>query len=177
MAFAGAFTGKELKEFKHSNIAGDHVAGGIRHKGYPCKRNTGAFTWSHEDGARFFYQDYTEWLDKAAQDGGMGFAQEMMIREGKAVKTTRPLDNVNVFRALCQDANGDLALFETQGKMSFGNFIEALVSQGVTEALYTDMGQGWNYCFYRQNANESLPRYLHDKPLPYASNFVILRTR
>ena len=40
-----AFTGELLKEFKHSNILGDHVSGGVRYKGSGCKRNTGAFIY------------------------------------------------------------------------------------------------------------------------------------
>lgn len=116
-------------------------------------------------------------MDNAAKESGMGFAQEMMIHNGKAVKTTRPLDNKNVFRALCLDKENQLALYESLGIVTFGNFINALLSQGVKEALYTDMGQRWNYCFYRVNANESSPKYLHDRPLPYASNFIILKTK
>ncbi|MCM1139546.1 MAG: YdcF family protein [Muribaculum sp.] len=176
LAFAGAFTGTEFDK-EHANIAGDHVSGGKRYKGYSCKRNTGAFTWSPVSGSQFFYQDYFSKLDKAAEEGGMGFAQEMMIHNGKAVKTTRPLGNKNVFRALCLDADGELTLYESQGTVTFGNFIDALISQGVKEALYTDMGQGWNYCFYRINANKSSPKYLHNQPLPYASNFIVLKIR
>lgn len=52
LAFAGAFTGTEFDK-GHSNVAGDHVAGGIRFKGYRCKRNTGAFTWSAKSGPSF----------------------------------------------------------------------------------------------------------------------------
>ena len=74
----------------------------------------------------------------------MGFAQEMMIHDWAKVPTTRPLGNKNVFRALCLDSDNHLALYESQGLVSFGNFIDALHSQGVKEALYTDMGQGWN---------------------------------
>lgn len=176
LAFAGAFTGTTFDK-GHSNIAGDHAAGGKRYKGYRCKRNTGAFTWSPASGPRFHYQDYSSELDRAASEGGMGFAQEMMIHNGKAVKTTRPLGNRNVFRALCLDANGDLALYESLGTETFGNFIEALLTQGVEEALYTDMGQGWNYCFYRLNADEASPKYLHSQPLPFVSNFVILKLK
>ena len=176
LAFAGAFTGTEFDK-GHANIAGDHVSNGKRYKGYSCKRNTGVFTWSPVSGPQFFYQDYSSKLDKAVEEGGMGFAQEMMIHNGKAVKTTRPLGNKNVFRALCLDANGELALYESQGTVTFGNFIDALLSQGVKETLYTDMGQGWNYCFYRLNADESSPKYLHNRPLPYASNFVILKIK
>ena len=36
-----AFTGACLAAFKHTNIAGDHVSGGVRYRGYKCKRNTG----------------------------------------------------------------------------------------------------------------------------------------
>lgn len=176
LAFAGAFTGK-LFDQGHANIAGNHVAGGIHYNGYVCTRNTGAFTWSAVSGPRFLYQDYASALKKAASEGGMGFAQEMMIHDGKAVPTTRPLENRNVFRALCLDSDNNLALYESQGIVIFGNFIDALLSQGVKEALYTDMGQGWNYCFYRVNADDASPKYLHNQPLPYASNFIILKTR
>lgn len=176
LAFAGAFTGT-IFDKGHFNIAGDHVSGGKRYKGYSCKRNTGAFTWSPASGPKFFYNDYSSSLDKATNERGMGFAQEMMIHNGKTVKTTRPLGNKNVFRALCLDKENQLALYESQGIVTFGNFIDALLSQGVKEALYTDMGQGWNYCFYRLNADESSPKYLHDKPLPYASNFIILKIK
>ncbi|MDE5886161.1 MAG: YdcF family protein [Muribaculaceae bacterium] len=176
LTFAGAFTGTEFYT-GHTNIAGDHVAGGKRFKGYTCKRNTGAFTWSQSAGPQFHYQIYSPALDKAAKEGGMGFAQEMMIHEGKAVKTTRPLGNQNVFRALCLDSDGKLALYESQGIVKFGDFINALLSQGVKEALYTDMGQGWNYCFYRLHLTDSSPNYLHSMPLPYASNFITIKVK
>ncbi|WP_301096195.1 SanA/YdcF family protein [Bacteroides acidifaciens] len=174
LAFAGAFTGTEFDK-GHANVAGDHVAGGKRFNGYRCKRNTGAFTWSPVMGAQFHYKDYSSALDSAANEGGMGFAQEMMIHDGKAIQTTRPLGNRNVFRALCLDSNNQLALYESQGVVTFGNFIDALHSQGVKEALYTDMGQGWNYCFYRINQFDKSPECLHSKSLPYASNFIVLK--
>ena len=176
LAFAGAFTGTEFYK-GHSNIAGDHVSGGRRFKGYSCPRNTGAFTWSATSGPQFHYKVYSPALDRAGQEGGMGFAQEMMIHEGNAVETTRPLGNENVFRALCLDSDGELALYESQGRITFGNFIDALLSQGVKEALYTDMGQGWNYCFYRVNQSDESPKYLHSTSLPEASNFIILKIK
>lgn len=176
LAFAGAFTGTTTGK-GHLNIAGNHVSGGKIYRGYRCGRNTGAFTWSPTSGPQFFYDDYQSAMVKASREGGMGFAQEMMIHQGKAVKTTRPLGNKNVFRALCLDSEGQLALYESQGIVTFGNFINGLLSQGVKEALYTDMGQGWNYCFYRLNADKSSPKYLHNQPLPYASNFVTIKLR
>lgn len=176
LAFAGAFTGTDFDK-GHSNVAGDHVAGGVRFKGYRCKRNTGAFTWSAKSGPRFIYKDYSSALDRAAKEQGMGFAQEMMIHNGQKVPTTRPSGNKNVFRALCLDAHNQLALYESQGIVTFGNFIDALLSQSVKEALYTDMGQGWNYCFYRINQSDKSPQYLHSTSLPYASNFITIKTK
>lgn len=176
LAFAGAFTGTEFDK-GHANVAGDHVSGGSRFKGYRCNRNTGAFTWSAKSGPRFFYKGYSSALDKAAKEGGMGFAQEMMIHNGQKIPTTRPIGNKNVFRALCLDSDNHLALYESQGIVTFGNFIDALLSQGVKEALYTDMGQVWNYCFYRINNGDASPKYLHNQSLPYASNFVILKIK
>ena len=173
LAFAGAYTGKNFYA-GHINVAGDHVAEGVRHKGYRCPRNTGAFTWSSLSGPQFHYKDYSAALDKAAAERGIAFAQEMMIHDGNAVKTTRPLDNENIFRALCLDSDGKLAFYESQGKVKFGNFIKALLSQNVKEALYTDMGQGWNYCFYRVNNGV---RYLHSDFFPYASNFITLKIK
>ena len=176
LAFAGAFTGTTSGK-GHINVAGNHVSGGKIYRGYRCERNTGAFTWSPTSGSNFFFDEYQSAMIKAAKEGGMGFAQEMMIHNGKAMNTVRKLGNKNVFRALCLDSKGQLALYESQGMVTFGNFIDALLSQGVKEALYTDMGQGWNYCFYRLNADESSTKYLHDKPLPYASNFIILKIK
>ena len=176
LAFAGAFTGTEFDK-RHSNVAGDHVAGGVRFKGYRCKRNTGAFTWSAKSGPRFIYKDYSPALNRASKEGGMGFAQEMMIHNGAKTPTTRPLGNKNVFRALCLDSDNQLALYESQGIVTFGNFIDALLSQSVKEALYTDMGQGWNYCFYRINQSDKSPQYLHSTSLPYASNFITIKTK
>ena len=57
-------------------------------------------------------------MEKAAREGGMGFAQEMMIHNGKAVNTKRSLGNKNVFRALCLDSEGERTqkvLFEDYG--------------------------------------------------------------
>lgn len=175
MAFAGAFTGT-MWNTGHGNVAGDHVSAGHRYRGYRCKRNTGAFTWTNADGAGFHYQNYSAALDKAAKEGGMGFAQEMMIHQGKEVQTTRPHSNINQFRALCLNHEGQITVMESHGKVTFGNFIKALLEVGVEEALYTDMGPGWNYCFYRQQ--QGLPTsFLHDVPQSRASNFVVFKLK
>ena len=163
-----AFTGEFLKEFKHSNILGDHVSGGKRYKGTGCKRNTGAFVY-YGGKWKFLYKNYSKDLDVAAQNGGMGFGQELMIHEGKRVLTIRKDANKNEFRALCE-LSGKLCVIDSKGVSSFGDFIQALLNEGVTEAIYLDMGPGWNYSWYRDDSG--VPHEIHNHRIIYTTNWI-----
>lgn len=163
-----AFTGEYLDKFKHSNIAGDHVSDGQRRKGYKCKRNNGAFVF-YNNKPKFLYKDYSLEFDKAALNGGCGFAQEMMIHNGETVPHTRSDNNSNEFRALCL-IDGKIAIADSNGIVKFGDFIHELKKVGAKEALYLDMGLGWNYSWYRdENGN---PVEIHDIPTKYATNWI-----
>ncbi len=163
-----AFTGEILDEFKHSNIAGDHVSGGVYNKGYSCKRNTGAFVY-YNGTYKFIYQNYSNELKQAANNGGMGFSQEMMIHNGQKVKTIRGASNSNEFRALCE-RNGKLTIIDTNGVRCFGDFIDDLLSIGVTEALYLDMGPGWNFSWWRDN--KGYVNYIHNYRIECTTNWI-----
>lgn len=143
---AAAFTWGTPDEQEQGEIAGDHVSGGIKSKGYACKRNNGAFVY-YNGHPKFIHKDYSEELDKAAENGGCGFAQEMMINEGRIVSHVRPDDNHGEFRALCL-LNGELVVIDSNGYVEFGDFINNLLKAGAVEALYLDMG-GWDYSWYR----------------------------
>lgn len=168
MFAAAAFTGELLDEFNHYNIAGDHVSNGHREKGYPCKRNNGAFVW-YDNTPKFIEYPYSDEFDIAASKGGCGFAQEMMIHEGQIVKHTRPDTNVNEFRALCL-IDGKVAVADAMGKYSFGEFINNLLKAGATEALYLDMGRGWNYSCYRDIDDNSIE--IHPIPIKFTTNWI-----
>ena len=163
-----AFTGELLKEFKHSNILGDHVSGGKRYKGTGCKRNTGAFVY-YGGKWKFLYKNYSKDLDVAAQNGGMGFGQELMIHEGKRVLTIRKDANKNEFRALCE-LSGKLCVIDSKGVSSFGDFIQALLDEGVAEAIYLDMGPGWNYSWYRDY--DGVSHKIHKHRIVYTTNWI-----
>jgi hypothetical protein len=165
---AGAYTGELLEEFKHKNIAGDHVSSGKRYKGYRCKRNTGAFV-SFNGKWKFLYKHYSSALDEAAKHGGAGFAQEMIMYEGQVKPTKRPSHNKNIFRALCA-INNRLCVVQSQKVVQFKDFVAMLQQLGVTDALYLDMGSGWNYGWYREEdgkVNELFKKYT-----PYSTNWV-----
>lgn len=164
-----AYTGAPLeKEFKHNKIAGDHVSNGTRFKGYKCSRNTGAFVY-YLGKWKFLYKDYSAELDSAANHGGAAFAQEMMIHNGEIKPTVRKDGNVNTFRALCE-LEGKLCIIESLNDIQFSYFKSALLEQGVTEALYLDMGSGWNYAWYRKD--ESTVVGLHPKVHDYCTNWI-----
>ena len=162
------FTGECLNEFKHFNIAGDHVSGGTRYHGYKCKRNTGAFVF-YNGAWKFLYKNYSDEMNIAADNHGAAFAQEMIIHEGKIVETTRSNSNRNQFRALCQIDNR-LCVIESANVLSFGDYKAKLNEIKVQEALYLDMGAGWNHAWYRTNV-DSLT-VLHPRTHNYCTNWI-----
>lgn len=163
-----AYTAQLLNEFKHSNILGDHVSSGKRYKGSPGKWNTGAFVY-YNGQWKFLYQVYGKELDAAARNGGMGFGQECMIHEGKLVPVNRKCSNRNEFRALCE-LEGKLCVIDSKGVTAYGDFMQALLDAGVTEAIYLDMGPGWNYSWYRDH--NGVAQKIHDKKIQYTTNWI-----
>lgn len=168
MCAAACYTGQCLKTFSHNNIAGDHVSGGIRYKGYSCKRNTGAFIYYGGEW-RFVYQNYNRALDEAAKNGGMAFAQELMIHNGKIMQTVRKDNNKNQFRSLCQIGNR-LCIIESKGTVNLVEYKKSLLQIGVSEALYIDMGTGWNHAWYHYSTDSIVE--LHPKKHGYCTNWI-----
>lgn len=162
-----AFTGEYLKEFKHSNIAGNHVSSGKMYKGYRCKRNTGAFVY-YNDRWKFCHQNYSDEMKIAAKNGGCAFGQEMIIYKGKFVATKRKDSNKNQFRTLCSK-DGQLYIIESDSIITFGEFKQRLLSFGISEAIYLDMGGGWNHAWYR---NKDKVIELHPKKHDYCTNWI-----
>ena len=107
-------------------------------------------------------------MDSAAQQGGAAFAQEMIIHEGKLTPTAREDENENVFRALCCH-QGRLCIIESSTVISFGDFKQALLSYGASEAIYLDMGAGWNYAWYREKGEVV---ELHQTKNRYCTNWI-----
>ena len=56
--------------------------------------------------------------------------------------------------------------------MRFGDFIQLLLDAGMSEALYMDMGPGWNYSWYREYADSSAT-WIHSATLSSATNWLV----
>lgn len=170
---AAAFTADWKTEPDHERIQGDHVSGGRYYPRPRLKRNTGAFFVRDDGRYAFMYsQDARqETFRPVFKHASTAFTQEMMIHEGDKVKTTRPESNVNEFRALCLIGHR-LCVADASEPMRFGTFIQLLLNAGVTEALYLDMGPGWNYSWYREYA-DSNATWIHSATLSSATNWLV----
>ena len=166
-----AFTGELLAEFKHSNIADNHICNGVMKKGYRCKTNTGGFVWGKDKWKFMRKVDYP----KDANGWNMGFCQLLIIYNAQ----TRPIGSKmrnkrSIYRALCE-RNGKLCVIESKKVMAYEDFVKYLVEFKVKHALYLDMGGGWNYAWYRDKSGKMIERFPESKRSPnyrYRTNWI-----
>ena len=125
---------------------------------------------------KFLYQNYSGELDSATQYGGMGVAQEMMIHEAAEVPHARKDGNRNQFRALCEK-DGRVCVIESYGVMRFDNYIQDLLQYGVKEALYLDMGPGWNYAWWRDGGGRTHDIHKKISSSIYCTNWITFYSR
>lgn len=169
-----AFTNYLMDEFTHKNIQCSHASGGVFYKGARTQRNNGAFVY-YDGNWKFVHRESNPSvldaaIDSAAARGGMGFCQEMFIHNGLEVEHTRKDENCNLFRALCS-IDGKLCVADATDAVTFRDFIDNLLAAGVSEALYLDMGSGWNYSWYRPHSGDS-PVIIHPKTHSYITNWI-----
>lgn len=142
-----AYIKKQQTIFSHKNIAGDHVANGQRFEGDTCSNNTGAFVY-YNGRWKFCYKTYTNELDLAAKNGGMAFAQELLIYKGKSIPAVRDENAINKYRALC-NYNGHLCIVHSEINQNLKDFRTSLINLGISDAIYLVAGSS-NY-WYRDN--------------------------
>ncbi|MBP3835366.1 MAG: hypothetical protein IKH14_06655 [Prevotella sp.] len=166
-----AFTGELLNEFKHLNIADNHICNGEMKKGYRCKANTGGFVWSKGKWKFMRKADYPT----TANGWNMGFCQLLIIKDGIARPIgTKMKNNRNIYRALCEK-NGKLCIIESKKIMTYEFFVKCLNAYKVTHALYLDMGRGWNYAWYRDKNGKVKEIFPESKLAPsykYRTNWI-----
>lgn len=156
-----AFTGEKKLQFSHKNIAGHHVSGGTFYEGYKCGPNNGVFTWSEKTGWKFYNYGHNNSeapLKAAAENGGMGFCQSLLYLNGQRFKGCMKPERINQYRALCE-IKGKLCIVDCENDMTFGKFMDTLQKIGVKNAMYCDMGLGWNYSWYRDENGNAVDIY------------------
>ena len=157
-----AFTGELLNEFKHLNIADNHICNGVMKKGYRCKTNTGGFVWGK--GKWKFMRKAV--FPAEANGWNMGFCQLLIIKDGVARPIGAKMKNKRtIYRALCEK-NGKLCVVESKKVMTYEFFVNCLKAFKVKHALYLDMGSGWNYAWYRDKDGKIVERFPESKKTP-----------
>ena len=166
-----AFTGELLNEFKHSNIADNHICNGEMKKGYRCKANTGGFVWGKGKWKFIRKVDYPT----TANGWNMGFCQLLIIKDGivRAIGS-KMKNNRNIYRALCEK-DGKLCIIESKKVMTYEFFVKCLNTYKVTHALYLDMGRGWKYAWFRNEDGKVKEIFPESKLAPsykYRTNWI-----
>lgn len=152
--------------FSYDKICGSYVSGGVRRQGY---EDPGLGAFAYFDGTYHFANaDGAEALiEEAAERGGCAFHQFLVIEEGEIV--CEPIKKARCFRVLAE-LNGQLCIIDCKTPRYFHEFGEQLVSLGVRNAVYLDMGNGWNYSWYRDNSGHA--RTLIGLPWPFSKNWI-----
>lgn len=156
--------------FSQENVEGDHAVNGTLYESPYNWENFAAFTYA--DGQfSFEFDDPTGAVKAAAEAGGNGFMQLALMKNGVSVMDfERP--RARCYRTLAE-LNGNLCIIDSCRMMQFSDFMEEIERLGVTNALYMDMGAGWNYSWYRNAAEKVVT--LFGLPVPWSHNWVVFR--
>ncbi len=156
--------------FTQENVEGDHAVKGALYESPYNKKSFAAFTFSAGNYS-FEFDDPTGAIRDAADAGGSGFMQFGLIRDGEIVmKFDRP--RARCYRALAE-LNDHVCIIDSVNMLHFDEFLAELQRLGVTNALYMDMGAGWNYSWYRDTADRVVT--LFGLPVPWSHNWIAFR--
>lgn len=156
--------------FTQENVEGDHAVNGALYESPYNKDSFAAFVFA--DGCfSFEFDDPSGAIRTAAAAGGSGFMQYGLIRDGEVVmRFDRP--RARCYRTLAE-LNGHLCIIDSVNMLHFNEFLEELQRLGVTNALYMDMGAGWNYSWYRNASDKVIT--LFGLPVPWSHNWVVFQ--
>ncbi len=156
--------------FTQENVEGDHAVDGTLYVSPYNKDSYAAFVFA-EGKFSFEFENPTGAVRRVAEAGGSGFMQFGLIRDGETVmRIDRP--RARCYRTLAE-LNGHLCVIDSVNMLQFDAFMAELLRLGVTNALYMDMGAGWNYSWYRNAADRVVT--LFGLPVPWSHNWVVFR--
>jgi len=166
---AGAlFHQERTLEFSHMNLVGDHTTGGEYFDGYEHE-DMSAFTYCDGE-MTFSFDNADEEIRKAYEKKGVGFEQFMIIKDGAPATFT--FSRYRCFRVLTT-INGRLCIIDNKKQMFLEDFRSALIDLGIKDAMYMDMGSGWNYSWIRNTSGKI--RNMFNIPVPYSQNWIVFR--
>ena len=167
---AAAFQHTVSLYFDHENIEGDHAVNGTLYESPYNKNSFAAFVFAAGHFA-FEFDSPSQAIREAASAGGSGFMQFGLIKDGQNIMNfDRP--RARCYRTLAE-LNGHVCIIDSVNMLHFDEFMDELSRLGVTNALYMDMGAGWNYSWYRNAANKAVT--LFGLPVPWSHNWIVFK--
>lgn len=164
---AAAFTARELEQFSYSNINGVVVNKGKRYNSIMKRYGMFAFI----DKKHYFLEYPSKSLiDKAVKRKGMLFQQLPIIIDGKTCEYRQRRNAEHQYRALCE-YKGKLVVVEATRSMPYREFVKALEAMKVRNAMYLDVGYGWDRAWYRNKSGGVEWIYWHHFS-DYPTNFI-----
>ena len=171
LCVAAAFTGKCLDQFAHNNILGPHISQGVLYEGYEEEGGYAIFaSWGNQK--CFFELEEQEKLEEVAAAHGMAFTQYWVVKNGEGYNPPRQTVKQEYYRCIAQKA-GRTYVIESKEVVKFDFFVKCLVEIGVENALYMDMGKGWNHSFYRNEKGEV--HILHPQTHNFCTNWLVVK--
>lgn len=148
---AAAYTKSILDTFSIDNIIGGHVACGQPHNIDTTPDHYGRFVCK-DDYWQFIEIEDVATVDSIIKEGGSMFTQHWVIKNSNIYLGNKRTAS-NYYRALCEK-NDTLMIAQSKKPIPFRIFAKALKAYKMENALYMDMGSGWNHSFYRDSDNQ-----------------------
>lgn len=171
LCVAAAFTGKCLDYFAHSNILGPHISKGVLYEGYEEEGGYAIFA-SLGKQKEFFALENQNKLEEVASAQGMAFTQYWVLKDSKGYNPPRQTIKQEYYRCIAQ-MTGRTYIIESKEVVKFDYFVKCLIDLGVENALYMDMGRGWNHSFYRDERGKV--HILHPNTHNYCTNWLVVK--
>ena len=168
---AAAYTLYEKDTFAIDNIVGGYISNGRPHNICFKRAHYGRFVCINNQWEFIEIDNFSAIENTIVEDGSM-FTQQWVIKSGDIYRPYARKDSTDsrfIYRALCEK-NDTLMIAQSNHHIPYYLFVKALKAYGMENALYMDMGSGWNHSFYRDNANELhiiFPRCHH-----YCTNWI-----
>ena len=169
MCVAAAFQDKYQLDFQQSNIVGWHTADGVLERGKPQDR-LGAFTYADGTARIWSIDEAEDAVREAAARGGSGYQQFIVLCDGE--RGGHQSNEFRCYRVLAL-LNDRACIIDSRTQMHYSEFIQALENLGIRDALYCDMGSGWNYSWYRNAEGKAVD--IIGTPWPFSHNWLVFR--
>lgn len=166
-----AFQHQETLAFSHDDIEGDHAVKGTLYENPYNQDGFTAFTFANGE-FDFEFDEPVKAMREAADAGGSGFMQFGLVRDGEVLDVFAQPPHLRCFRVLAE-LNGGLCFIDAKRIVPFDEFTAELERLGVTNAMYLDMGAGWNYSWYRDSTGSVVTFF--GLPLPFSHNWIVFR--